>query len=274
MNKKLKIFLCEDEENLGNILVELLETRGFSVDRFVDGEEGSNNFQAQAYDLCLLDVMMPKKDGFELAKEIRIIEPAIPIIFLTAMGQREHIHQGFKIGADDYLTKPFSMDELVLRIEAVLRRSGKLSQTPDLNIKDIFKIGCYTFNRTTHTLSAKLSFTEIEEIKANSDGKEPQILSKLVPIPNEDRMFLYKQRLTTKEYDLLTLLCQYVNQTLERELALEKIWKRKVSSSSENLPTQRNMDVYVNKLRRMLELDPKIMIKNIHGKGYILIVPN
>ncbi len=274
MDKKLKIFLCEDETNLGNILVELLESHHYEVDCYTDGESAAKAFRPNTYDLCLLDVMMPIKDGFTLAKEIRAVDVEIPIIFLTAMGQREDIHEGLRIGADDYMTKPFSMEELILRIEAVLRRSGRLEREVSTDLPEIIYLGRYVFNRTTHILSAKLSFSEIEELKANSTKrKEPQVLSKLIAIPNEEKMFLYKQKLTTKEYELLSLLCRFMNKPLKRAYALETIWKRSETDSEKQMPTQRNMDVYVNKLRRMLELDPTIEIKNIHGKGYILIVP-
>ncbi len=274
MDKKLKIFLCEDETNLGNILVELLESHHYEVECYTDGEAAAKAFRPNTYDLCLLDVMMPIKDGFTLAKEIRAIDIDIPIIFLTAMGQREDIHEGLRLGADDYMTKPFSMEELILRIEAVLRRSGRLEREVSTDLPDMIYLGRYEFNRTTHILSAKLSFAEIEELRANTTkNKEPQVLSKLIPIPNEEKMFLYKQKLTTKEYELLSLLCRFMNKPLQRSYALETIWKRSETDSEKQMPTQRNMDVYVNKLRRMLELDTTIEIKNIHGKGYILIVP-
>lgn len=274
MNSKLRIFLCEDEDNLGNILVELLEKEGYQVDRFADGEIASRSFVAGAYDLCLLDVMMPSKDGFTLAKEIRLLSPAIPIIFLTALGQRENIHEGLRLGADDYMTKPFSMEELTLRIEAVLRRSGRVEVKDLHELPEIFQIGRYVFNQTTQMLSAKLTLEEVEDVKRHYEGqKEPNVLSKLIPLPQEQMTFVYKQRLTTKEFELLILLCRFINKTLERAYALEKIWKRD-ASAGDDLPTQRNMDVYVNKLRRMLELDPAISIKNIHGKGYSLIVPD
>ncbi len=274
-NKKLKIFLCEDEQNLGNILVELLESHHYDVECYSDGEAGSKAFQANTYDLCLLDVMMPIKDGFTLAKEIRQKDVEVPIIFLTALGQREDVHEGLRIGADDYMTKPFSMEELILRIEAILRRTGRLEREVSTELPDIIHMGRYVFNRTTHVLSAKLSFDEIETLKnENVKNRVPQIINKLVAIPDEEQMFLYKQKLTTKEYDLLSLLCIFMNKPLERAYALETIWKRSDDVDPEKqLPTQRNMDVYVNKLRRMLELDPTIEIKNIHGKGYILIVP-
>ena len=149
MEEKLKIFFCEDDENLGMLLREYLQAKGYVTDLFSDGEAGYKGFTKGKYDLCVLDVMMPKKDGFTLAQEIRSINPDIPIIFLTAKTMKEDILEGFKIGADDYLTKPFSMEELLLRIEAILRRvKGK-------KMKDIpfYKLGNFLFDTQKQTLA-------------------------------------------------------------------------------------------------------------------------
>ncbi len=149
MEEKLKIFFCEDDENLGMLLREYLQAKGYVTDLFSDGEAGYKGFTKGKYDLCVLDVMMPKKDGFTLAQEIRSINPDIPVIFLTAKTMKEDILEGFKIGADDYLTKPFSMEELLLRIEAILRRvKGK-------KMKDIpfYKLGNFLFDTQKQTLA-------------------------------------------------------------------------------------------------------------------------
>ena len=121
MDDKLKILLCEDDENLGMLLREYLAAKGYQAELCPDGEAGFKAFLKTKFDICVLDVMMPKKDGFTLAQEIRQANPDMPIIFLTAKVLKEDILEGFKIGADDYITKPFSMEELVLRIEAILR---------------------------------------------------------------------------------------------------------------------------------------------------------
>jgi len=187
MEEKLKVFMCEDDENLGMLLREYLEAKGFDADLFPDGEAGARAFPEKKYDFCLLDVMMPKKDGFALAQEIRAINSEIPIIFLTAKNLKEDILEGFKVGADDYLTKPFSMEELLLRIEAIMRRiNGKKN-------KDIpfFNIGKYLFDTQKQILS---------------DGKEVT-------------------KLTTKESDLLANLCINMNDVLGREFAVNTIWK-------------------------------------------------
>ncbi len=241
MNKKLKILLCEDEENLGNILVELLENHGYAVDLHTNGQSGWEAFLKTAYDLCLLDVMMPQKDGLGLAKDIRKLNVEIPIIFLTAMGMRDNVLEGFHAGADDYITKPFSMEELLLRIEAILRRTGKLEREAGPQ-QEVYNIGRYVFNTTAQTLTL------------------------------DDNV----QRMTTKETELLSLLCQFANSTLERTHALNVIWGISETGTvdSEHQFSQRSMDVYVTKLRRMLRLDPEVEIKNVHGKGYKLVIPS
>lgn len=229
MEKNLQILLCEDEESLGMLVREYLEAKGYNAELFLDGEAGYRAFMKKKYDMCLLDVMMPKMDGFALAKEIRLVNSEVPIIFLTAKNLKEDILEGFKLGADDYLTKPFSMDELVFRMEAILRRvkgKSKKAQT-------VFLLGKYTFDSQRQLLTI-----------------------------GDDNT-----KLTTKESELLALLCAHVNQVLERELALKTIW------IDDNYFNARSMDVYITKLRKHLKSDPRIEINNVHGKGYRLIVP-
>lgn len=229
METKQRILLCEDEESLGMLLREYLQAKGFDAELYLDGEAGYRAFTKGHYDMCLLDVMMPKMDGITLAKEIRLVNQEIPIIFLTAKNLKDDILDGFKVGADDYLTKPFSMDELVYRMEAILRRvKGKSQKTPS-----VYQLGKYTFDVPRQLLN----FGE-ESIK-----------------------------LTTKESELLALLCAHSNQVLERELALKTIW------IDDNYFNARSMDVYITKLRKHLKSEPRIEINNVHGKGYKLIVP-
>lgn len=226
-NEKLRILLCEDDENLGMLLREYVQAKGFLCDLFGDGDAGFKAFLKGHYDFCILDVMMPKKDGFTMASEIRSMNQDVPIIFLTAKSLKEDILEGFKIGGDDYITKPFSMEELLLRIEAILRRvKGKKG-------KDIvaYHLGNLTFDVTKQQL-------------VNGDE-----ISKL----------------TTKECDLLNLLCSHANDILERNYALKTIW------IDDNYFNARSMDVYITKLRKHLKADPSIEIINIHGKGYKLI---
>ena len=149
MDEKLKILLCEDDENLGMLLREYLAAKGYMAELCPDGEAGYKAFLKTKFDICVLDVMMPKKDGFTLAQEIRQANADIPIIFLTAKTLKEDILEGFKIGADDYITKPFSMEELVFRVEAILRRvRGKKNKE-----SSVYRIGKFTFDTQKQLLT-------------------------------------------------------------------------------------------------------------------------
>ena len=225
----MKILLCEDDENLGMLLREYLASKGYEAELCADGEAGFRAFLKSKFDICVLDVMMPKKDGYTLAKEIRQANADMPIIFLTARTQKDDILEGFKNGADDYITKPFSMEELVLRIEAILRRvRGKKSKESTL-----YHIGDFIFDTQ-------------KQLLAIGDKQT---------------------KLTTKENELLALLCAHANEILQRDYALKTIW------IDDNYFNARSMDVYITKLRKHLKDDPKIEIINIHGKGYKLITP-
>ena len=230
MEEKLHVLLCEDDENLGMLLREYLQAKGYDADLFPDGEAGLSAFRKDKYDLVVTDVMMPKKDGFNMAKEMRGINPDVPIIFLTAKTMKEDIFEGFKIGADDYITKPFSMEELTFRIEAILRRvHGK-------RVKEstTYHLGNFVFDTQKQILT--------------KNGKQT--------------------KLTTKESELLALLCSHANEILQREFALKNIW------IDDNYFNARSMDVYITKLRKHLKEEPTIEIINIHGKGYKLIAPD
>ena len=230
MEEKLKILLCEDDENLGMLLREYLQAKEYDVELCPDGEAGYRAFLKTKFDLCVLDVMMPKKDGFTLAGDIRAASPDVPIIFLTAKQLKEDILEGFKLGADDYITKPFSMEELVMRIEAILRRvKGKKNKESSL-----YKIGEFTFDTQKQMLTIGDKQT----------------------------------KLTTKENELLALLCSHANEILQRDFALKTIW------IDDNYFNARSMDVYITKLRKHLKDDDQIEIINIHGKGYKLIAPD
>lgn len=227
--KAIRLLLAEDDENLGSLLKEYLQAKSFMTDWTTNGEQAFEHFKKNRYDILILDIMMPLKDGFTLAKEIRLINRDIPIVFLTAKSMKEDVLEGFSIGADDYITKPFSMEELLYRLEAILRRtrgSGSKSQP------SIYTIGRYKFDTNKQLLSLG------------------------------DRT----QKLTTKESELLKLLCNNVNEVLERNFALKTIW------IDDNYFNARSMDVYITKLRKYLKEDPSIQILNIHGKGYKLIV--
>lgn len=183
--EKIKILLAEDDANLGTLLQEYLEAKGYQVKLARNGKEGYDLFVKQDYDLCLLDVMMPLKDGFTLAKEIRQSNKQVPIIFLTAKSMKEDTIEGFNAGADDYITKPFSMEELMLRIQAVLRRSMKTQVVENAEVE--FTIGRYKFNTSKQTLA-------IDESEIKLTTKEVQLLRLLVLNKNEvvDRAFTLK----------------------------------------------------------------------------------
>jgi len=229
METKTKILIAEDDKNLGILLREYLQAKNFEVDLFPDGEKAFKAFKNTSYDICVLDVMMPIKDGITLAKDIRLLNQKIPIIFLTAKSMKEDILEGFKLGADDYVTKPFSMEELIARITAILRRTrGELKDKSD----NIFKIGKYNFDANKQLLKF------------------------------EDE----SSKLTTKESELLRLLCENQNEVLNRNYALKIIW------ADDNYFNARSMDVYITKLRKQLKKDPDIEIINVHGVGFKLIV--
>ena len=225
-----RILLCEDDPNLGSLLREYLVAKDYEVDLMPDGELGYQAFVENEYDLCIFDVMMPNKDGFTLASDIRKKDTKVPIIFLTVKALKQDILEGFKIGADDYITKPFSMEELLFRIEAIMRRVNM--QKLQLGTTE-YKFGRFMFDYQKQIL------TFDEE----------------------------KHKLTTKEAEMLRALLQNANQMLERNAALKAIWGEVTYFNA------RSMDVYITKLRKILQQDPDISIVNIHGKGYKLVIP-
>lgn len=229
MNPKLRILLAEDDQNLGSLLKEYLQAKAYEVDLLPDGEKAFKSFQKSFYDICILDVMMPLKDGFSVAADIRTINKDIPIIFLTAKSMKEDVLEGFKLGADDYITKPFSMEELLFRIEAILRRTK-----PDFRQSNqvVYKLGNYTFDF------------------------QKQVLQ------NEENT----HKLTTKESELLKMLCDNANNILERNYALKTIW------FDDSYFNARSMDVYITKLRKYLKDEPSVEILNVHGKGFKLVI--
>ncbi len=225
-----EILLAEDDPNLGSLLQEYLEAKGYATTLAANGKLAWDTFNKKQFDLCILDVMMPLKDGFTLAKEIRASGRNLPIIFLTAKSMKEDAIEGFKSGADDFITKPFSMEELLLRIQAIMRRVDGVKAGVEQKKK--FEIGRYVFDA------------------------EHQLLE-------HDKQ---QQKLTTKEADLLRLLCLHQNDILDRNFALNAIWK------SDNYFNGRSMDVYIAKLRKYLKDDPSIEILNVHGRGFKLLI--
>jgi DNA-binding response OmpR family regulator len=229
--KDLRILLCEDDPSLGRLLSDYLKTKGFEVMWAHDGVEGLKAFHRETFDFVVLDVMMPRKDGFQVAEEIRLESRSIPILFLTARSTKDDTLEGFKVGADDYMTKPFSMEELVLRIQAIMRRSAALPDEGDE--VTAFTIGLYAYDYNTQSLQLNGA----------------------------------SHRLTTKENELLYMLCKHKNALLERSHALRNIW------GDANYFNGRSMDVYIAKLRKHLRGDDRIEILNVHGKGFKLVAP-
>ena len=230
-----KILLVEDDQNFGDVLRSYLEMHDYDVTLATDGEQGLEKYNEGTYDLCIFDVMMPKKDGFTLAKEIREKDEDMPIIFLTAKTMKEDVVKGFKIGADDYISKPFNSEELLYRIQAILKRS-QAKADPREEIKE-FTIGKYHFNFPLRILTF------------DPDGPEKE-----------------ENKLSPKEAQLLRMFAMYMNDILPRSEALTKIW------GEDNYFTARSMDVFVTKLRKYLKKDENIEIVNIHGNGFQLLV--
>jgi DNA-binding response OmpR family regulator len=182
----MKILLAEDDANLGLLLQEYLLAKGYPTTWVKDGEAALDEFIKNSFELCILDVMMPKKDGFALAKEIRMKNTDVPIIFLTAKSMKEDTLQGFRAGADDYITKPFDMEELLMRMKAVMRRTNKA----EIEEETVFSVGKYSFDTHQQTL----------------------LLNNVI------------HKLTTKETALLKLFCQNKNQPVSRTFALKLVW--------------------------------------------------
>lgn len=227
---RIRILVIDDEESYCEILKYNLEKEGYEVDT-ADSAETALGYDLSLYQLMIVDIMMERLSGFDFAKRVRN-NPATettPIIFCSALNGEDETVMGLNIGADDYITKPFSMEELVFRIEAILRRvKGKKGREITM-----YKIGKFTFD------------TQKQQLMIN------------------DKV----TKLTTKESELLSLLCNHVNEILERNFALKTIW------IDDNYFNARSMDVYITKLRKHLKEDPSIEIINIHGKGYKLIAP-
>jgi DNA-binding response OmpR family regulator len=230
-SEKKKILIVEDDYNFGNILKDYLILNDYFVVLAKNGIEGMEKYNKENFDLCILDVMMPFKDGFTLGKEIREKNEMIPLFFLSAKTLKEDVLRGFKIGADDYLTKPFDSEVLLAKIKAILNRKNFFN-VPESDIYE-FVIGKFQFN-------SKLRFLTI-------DGEETV-------------------KLSPKENQLLRMLVLHINDLLPRELALNKIWR------DDNYFTSRSMDVYIAKLRKYLKTDSNVVILNIHGEGFRLVV--
>ena len=232
--KTINILYVEDDNNLSMVVTDFLEMQGYSIHLCVDGEDALEAFKDNSFDLCLLDIMLPKMDGYTLAELIRHKNQQIPIIFLSAKSQEEDRIKGFMKGGDDYLTKPFSTEELSLRIQAILRRTQQ-SPTPKKksSLPKNIRLGNLRYNTENMTIS---------------DGNK-------------------EVRLTRKENALLQLLLVNKTKILKREDALLEIW------GEINHYNSRSMDVYITKLRKIIKMDPNISISNFHGTGFKIEMP-
>jgi len=254
-SEKGKIMLVEDSQNLRYVLKDYLEMLSYNVMDFSDGTSALKAFNKGNFDICIFDVMMPDKDGFTLIQEVRKIDKEIPVIFLTAKANKEDKVKGFKLGCDDYIAKPFSTEELALRIEAILRRTRhNVQKSSDLYQEIVYKFGDFVFNYSALQLD------------------HPTV----------------SRSLTRKEAELLKLLCEHQNKLLPRELILKEIW------GDEDYSVGRSMDVFLTKLRSYINIEkvskdhlnpnggrrnkykpgfePKVEICNVHGTGFILKV--
>jgi DNA-binding response OmpR family regulator len=223
------LLIAEDESSLGFLLKENLRLAGFNIRLCKDGVECFETFKKEKFDLCIFDVNMPKKNGFELAEDIRRINKHIPIIFLTANSAEEDKLKGFDIGGDEYITKPFSTQELIARIKAIIKRTQMIQ--PEIASKDeMLTAGHTEVDYTNHVLK--------------QNGQE--------------------KRISTTEAELLKLFIQNKNSLLTRNAILLNVWGR------DDFYTARNLDVYINKLRKLIKEDPSLEIVNIHGSGFKL----
>jgi DNA-binding response OmpR family regulator len=225
------ILLAEDETSLGFLMKETLRLEDYSVRLCKDGEEGLNSFMNERFDLCIFDVNMPKLNGFELAKKVREKDEHIPIVFLTANSSESDKLQGFSIGADEYITKPFSTPELLARIKAVLKRSSARPETDLAAKEEVINIGNTSIDIVNNTLIV--------------NGTQ--------------------KKMSNTEAMLLKLLILNKNALLPRANMLLHVWGRN------DFYTARNLDVYINKVRKLIKEDESISIENVHGSGFKLI---
>jgi DNA-binding response OmpR family regulator len=225
------ILIVEDENVTAYLLKEHLKLAGFIAKICTDGEDGWNTVQKERFDIMILDVNMPKIDGFELAKLIRERNKITPIIFLTANSTQEDKIKGFQIGGDEYITKPYSVEELIARIHVILRRMQPVQSLTSNLLEELLHVGKSEVDITNHTYKVG----EIEK------------------------------KFSTTEGQMLKLFIENKNKLLTRNTILLHIWGR------DDYYTARNMDVYINKLRKMTKDDSSIEIVNVHGSGFKLV---
>lgn len=228
MENKLHILLCEDEESLGMLVREYLQAKGYDAELYLDGEAGYKAFVKGKYDMCLLDVMMPKMDGFTMVRQIRQTDQQTPVLFLTARSAIDDVVEGFELGANDYLKKPFGMMELIVRLRSLAGRR----QVQTVPAPQTYRIGEFTFYPDT--------------LRLNYAGTS--------------------EELSPREAKILELLCASKGETLYTRPLLLEIW------GDDDFFNSRSLQVFISKLRRRLEPDPRIRIVNVRGEGYKLLV--
>ncbi|MBS1604221.1 MAG: response regulator transcription factor [Bacteroidetes bacterium] len=261
----IKVLYAEDEIFLGKIVKETLESRGFEVVMVTDGAAVLSAFTSSAPDVCVLDVMLPGRNGFELATDIRAINDDIPIIFLTAKTQTEDLIKGFRTGGNDYIRKPFSMEELIIRIENVLRirRSGP-SAAP---AAETIAIGRYTFHTHRQVLAYPhppgLDHPLHQPLLDHTPHRLPANQPLHQPLTEGD----YERKLSYRESELLKQLWIGRDHIIPREDILRAIW------GNDSFLNSRNLDVYITKLRSYLRYDSRIEILTIKGVGYRFVLP-
>lgn len=226
MATKNHILLVEDDLNLSTVLADYLQSKEYQVTTAANGQEAWELLSHKHFDILLTDISMPKKNGWQLMKSVRESGMLIPIIVLSAKTDREDIIRGYQLGCDDYLTKPFSMDILICKIEAILRRYRMASQTDEME----FDLNGLHFDAVRHTLGNK--------------------------------------RLSSRENELLLMLCQNMDKTVERSRILMTLW------GSDTYFNSRSLSVYVNHLRNYIGKDNVVKILSVHGKGYKLVKMN
>lgn len=232
MRAKTKILLVEDEASLAMLIQENLEREGYEVHYVDDGEQALKSFFDREIDLVILDVMMPKKNGFDVAKGIRNIDRHTPIIFLTAKIKSDDVVKGFESGGNDYLRKPFTFEELLIRTKALLSKE-RLVDNLGSSESTVFELGSYTFDSRQLLLF-------------DNSGK--------------------KKKLTMREAELLKLLCENQNQVVSKTSILLKVW------GDDSFFNSRSMDVFISRLRKYLEQEECVNLVNLRGVGYKLVV--
>lgn len=228
----IKVLYLEDEPFLGRIVKESLESRNFEVKMVTDGQRALSIFEQFQPDVCVLDIMLPQKDGYAIAAEIRLINTGVPIIFLTAKTQTEDVLKGFQVGGNDYIRKPFSMEELIVRIQNLLLLSGNGNTPAQITQKESVQIGQYEFS----------------------------------PLRYELKVGTFTRKLSHREAELLSILAENRNLVTSRKDILIQIW------GDDSIFNSRNLDVYITKLREYLRADPSIEILTIKGVGYRFVV--